>query len=169
MNLEITTDAKKVVATLDKLANNTANFSKPLHDISKLLLSEIQENFGRQGALYQGGGFVRAGGAFSNSGSATTRSQPWAPLKPSTVSQRVALGFPGTRPILVRTGRLKRGFRIQRILPDELTITNKVPYGVFHQLGTDRIPQRKVMGFSNKSLKAIEQILKNHIHGMLSR
>lgn len=43
-------------------------------------------------------------GSFANQGSARGA---WAPLRPRTVAERIRLGYPGRRPILVRSGQLR--------------------------------------------------------------
>ena len=71
------------------------------------------------------------------------RPKRWKPLAPITIAERLALGF-GPGPILVRTGRMKRGFRA-RIGPRSYRVFNRAPYFSYHQLGTDRIPARPML------------------------
>lgn len=35
---------------------------------------------------------------------------PWAPLAPATIAERIRLGYPGPRPILVRSGALRSSY-----------------------------------------------------------
>jgi phage gpG-like protein len=163
MNVEVEIDIRGLTKELQNLIKGMKDFKAPMKKSSEILLREQQENFDKQGVIYQGGGFVRAGGAFSNQGSATTRSRAWEPLKESTKQQRKALGYGGARPILVRTGKLKRGFRVTRLTAKELTIKNLEKHGIFHQNGTKKMPQRRIMGFSNKSTAAIRLEFLNHI------
>ncbi|MCA9980239.1 MAG: phage virion morphogenesis protein [Anaerolineales bacterium] len=43
-------------------------------------------------------------GSFANQGSARGA---WSPLRPRTVAERIRLGYPGQRPILIRSGQLR--------------------------------------------------------------
>jgi phage gpG-like protein len=158
------TKYNKLIKKLEKVQG--MNFDRPLRDTRKLLMKEIQENFDRQGALYQGQGFIRPGGAFVNAGRATTRRRAWSPLAPSTRAQRKRFGFRGARPILVQSGRLRRGFKAYNT-KSFMKILNHVPYGKYHQTGTSKMPQRKIMGFTPKNKKAIAQIFKNYVHDLI--
>jgi len=154
-----------ILVNLNKIVSAGVNLQKPLSQAAVILTQEIKENFDRQGAIYQGGGFSRSSGAFARGSGATTKSSAWKPLALSTRSQREELGFNGARPILVRTGRLKNGFKVKRITNDQLVIENNVPYAATHQNGTSKIPQRKIAGFTVKSKAAIGVLIFNHIFG----
>lgn len=72
----------------------------------------------------------------------------WAPLAPSTVAHKAAVGAP--QEILQYSGDLLRsltrsnakGSR-KRIRPDEMEIGTAIRYAAFHQKGTRRMPQRR--------------------------
>ena len=49
---------------------------------------------------------VRSGLAESFAGQGSARGA-WSPLRPRTVAERIRLGYPGQRPILVRSGELR--------------------------------------------------------------
>lgn len=166
VTIDVTTKGlDKILKTLGKLED--MDFKKPLKKSSKILLAEQQENFDKQGAIYQGGGFVRTGGAFSSGGRTTTRFGPWAPLSPSTRDDRSRQGYNPARPILQRTGKLRKGFRRTTLNTKELEIENKVEYGIYHQTGTKKMPQRRIIGFSRKSITAIKIIFTKHIAGII--
>lgn len=154
-------DLGRVLSKINKLAS--MDFSGPLQKSAALLKKEQQDNFAKQGAFYQGGGFVRVGGAFSNRSRATTRSSSWAPLASSTRKDRVRQGYPAARPILERTRKLRRGFKEGKASKSQVSITNNVSYAAHHQYGTDRIPQRRIMGFTRKSIEAIRLTFSKHI------
>jgi phage gpG-like protein len=72
----------------------------------------------------------------------------WKPLAASTVTEKAKKGL--APEILQATGRLKdsltRRFdpeHVERLSPDSLTFGSLVPYGIFHQTGTSRMPQRQ--------------------------
>lgn len=53
---------------------------------------------------------VRQGFAENFAGERSGTGRAWNPLAPSTVRERVRLGFPGEHPILVRTGQYRESF-----------------------------------------------------------
>lgn len=84
-----------VADDLDRLIAKITNPGpRQRKSISDAIRQRFQENFTRQGS---GAG-------------------PWAALRPVTVAQRIALGYPGQRPILVRSGRYRASF-VQRGAP----------------------------------------------------
>lgn len=79
----------------------------------------------------------------------------WAPLAPFTVAQRLALGFPGPHPILVRTGRYRRSYTqsgsgnaLLEFSPTaggwEMVVGSDDERAAELEFGTDRIPPRPV-------------------------
>jgi len=80
----------------------------------------------------------------------------WAPLAPRTVAERIRLGYPGERPILVRSGSYRRTFtepddpdhygeierRSGRTVIEEGT--RDIRAGTL-EFGSDRVPARPVM------------------------
>lgn len=72
----------------------------------------------------------------------------WAPLAASTVAEKQKRGL--NPKILQATERLKESLtrrfdseHVERLSPDALTFGSLVPYGIFHQTGTSRMPQRQ--------------------------
>lgn len=76
-----------------RLADRLRRLRRPLPELTEPLAEVVragfQQNFEQE---REGGG------------------RAWNPLAPSTVRERIRLGFPGKHPILVRTGRYKRSF-----------------------------------------------------------
>lgn len=73
---------------------------------------------------------------------------PWKPLAPSTLGEKLRLGYPADT--LIRTGDLrdsltKRPLSIERLRPHELEAGTAVSYAGFHQSGTKRMPARKLV------------------------
>jgi phage gpG-like protein len=60
-----------------------------------------------------------------------------------------------TRKILVDTGRLRRAVStsLKSVGYDKIVFRVDVPYGVYHNEGTSKLPQRKFMGDSKKLRK----------------
>ena len=83
-------------------------------------------------------------------------------LVPWRVPQRRILGTPAydypltrdlgrrTRATLVKSGRLRRAVQncIREVRFDHIRLVVEVPYAVYHNKGTDRLPQREFMGDS---------------------
>lgn len=83
--------------------------------------------------------------------------EKWAPLAPSTLARK----DPG-KGILVDSGRLRASLTqetapdsIRALLPQSLHWGSSVPYGVFHQKGTSRMPQRRVVKLPQPVKRAI--------------
>jgi len=95
---------------------------------------------------------------------------PWAPLALSTAKWR-AVRFPGN-PILVRTGDLEKSLTDPHD-PNavcvegrgELTLGSRLPYGLYHQTGTRRMPARPLIQFS----EAFRSAVMRHIQTYLAR
>jgi hypothetical protein len=80
----------------------------------------------------------------------------WPPLKPSTIRRKK-----GNSMVLIDTGTMYASTRYSIIGPGSVRVS--VPYGgrrmnpsvpAFHQEGTSRIPQRKIIDNSSQQLKA---------------
>lgn len=165
--INITVDSKQAMKQIDGLIKDL-DYSKPFKDARKYLDQEYEQNFSQQGAIYQGGGFVRAGGAFSNQGRATTRGRAWQPLAPKTVEQRIRLGFGGKRPILIRRGNLKRSYR-SKSGKDFVEGENTSDIAVYHNEGTSKMPQRKILDASEKFIRTLELLLINYTNKQIKR
>ena len=75
------------------------------------------------------------------------RGPGWPPLKPATIAEKKRLGYPLDP--LIRTGRYYReatNVRAAKITPGTLRHTIRVPYAVYHEYGTRRMPARPVLG-----------------------
>lgn len=123
-------------------------FQKPISDGIKILKREATENFERQGGIYDGKLFS---------------AKPWAKLANSTKKDRARQGYNPSRPILERTGKLKRGFKENRTSQTEGSLENFVSYAKYHQFGTKKMPRRQVIGSSKRSRTAIGLVIANFI------
>ena len=118
--IDVKIDTTKVVRSLNNMINSFSKSDKwrePLQKSEKLVMDESKRNFDTQGLTY---------------GSA------WRPLKESTRKQRESMGFPSARPILIRTGGLKRAYKGE-IKKDEGIIRNESDIAKYHQFGTRKI------------------------------
>lgn len=76
----------------------------------------------------------------------------WVPLSPGYAAWK-AKHAPG-RPLLVQSGKLRQsltergGEHIEEIRADSLRLGTEVPYAIYHQKGTRRMPARKLVELS---------------------
>jgi hypothetical protein len=105
-------------------------------------------------------------------GQGTIQGSPWARLARRTVQERVRLGFPGERPILIRSGYLKRSWteygapnHIEKFATTGTGWTLNVGTSDFrakwHEHGTPRMPARPVLeGMHRQAIGIIDAIQK---------
>ncbi|KWW97403.1 hypothetical protein LI90_4375 (plasmid) [Carbonactinospora thermoautotrophica] len=90
----------------------------------------------------------------------------WDPLSPRYAAWK-ARNYPGAT-ILVRTGALrdsltKRPFGIEVIEPSFMVVGSDVEYGVYHQQGTERMPRRRPVEFTEWERREWVRILQRFI------
>jgi phage gpG-like protein len=95
----------------------------------------------------------------------------WPPLKPATVREKQRLGY-GRRPMLVRTGELRRAMTQQRRFVAArsgdvllVQIPPEVAYGRFHQTGAPRanLPRRRVLLPTSRMRQIARRRLRDHV------
>lgn len=141
---------KQVSAFLSGLAKRVKDFRPVWDEIEVILRKSTQSVFASEGR----------GGQFK-----------WPPLKPSTILDRIRQGYSPT-PMLVRSGRMKRGITQQggehifnkRKL--EMDFGTSVPYLIFHQMsreinpGKGKLPRRAVVVIDKKDVSQIIQVIR---------
>lgn len=104
--------------------------------------------------------------AFTSEGG-TTRGGRWPRLS-ERYRRWKARNFPGRR-ILERTGRLKESIigstpdTVSERTATRLTYGTRVPYAVYHQKGTGRIPRRAFLDLTERQSAAIGAIVARYI------
>lgn len=95
---------------------------------------------------------------FRKGGGQTDRSlRGWQPRKRSS---RRNTG----RAILVDTGQLRRDIKKRVVNSHKIVVgTRNVPYGIYHNNGTDRLPQREFIGESQALERKIKKIIETEI------
>lgn len=108
--------------------------------MEKYLLSSIGRNFTQEG-----------------------RPIKWKALQPVTIKERIRRGF-GAGPILVRSGKLKRGFKVS-YGSKVLSIGNKVKYFTAHQYGVpqNNLPARVMVVLLAQDKAQITRITREHL------
>lgn len=104
-------------------------------------------------------------------GQGTIGGAKWARLAPATVKDRERRGYPGTRPILIRTGTYRRSWTDQ-FSPDHVQDLQVTPGGgwqlavgsadyraKWHEKGTTRMPARPVrIGMDRQAIGVVGAI-----------
>jgi len=138
----------KGIDTLTKRLNKElSDLSKPLKDVAVYMKEEVMENFEQEG-----------------------RPKGWAALADSTIEKKKkAKGVSGQ--ILEFHGKLKQSINL-RSDKSEASVFSGVFYGVYHQTGTRKMPQRAFMPYSDsdgippfdtKGIENIKDILLEHL------
>ena len=109
-------------------------------------------------------GFVRA--QFESEGG---RTGGWAPLSPKYAAYK--LSKVGSQPILVYTGRMrqslieKTGDNIREIGTDRMRWGTSTPYAIWHQRGTSKMSQRKIIDLTEDDRMALMKALQRFLVG----
>ena len=106
---------------------------------------------------------------FASEGSAG--GTPWPPRKSVGAARRFAQSGRGiASPLLVRTGALRDSLiglgaagNVEEIDARSLTLGTRVPYAIFHQLGTRRMPARPIIVLSDARTERWTEIVRSAI------
>ena len=90
-------------------------------------------------------------GSFRNGGFTDSGLVKWKPRKSLRDSRRA---------ILVKTGDLKNSIRVKNYFKNGVTISSDSEYGEYHNMGTNRLPQRKFIGNSSRLNTRLKNILR---------
>lgn len=87
---------------------------------------------------------------------------PWKPLRPATIAAKRSRGAP--LQILRDSGILVASiaFILSR---NQVRVGPSVEYAIWHQTGTRRMPQRRIMGFESGDADAITRFFVMHLRG----
>jgi phage gpG-like protein len=92
---------------------------------------------------------------------------PWAPLAPSTLRRRRA-----SPSILYATGALLRSLtepgaagHVAELEDQSLTLGTRLPYALYHQTGTRRLPARPIIVLSEARAERWTEIVRREIEG----
>lgn len=144
--MQTTVNSKNVINGLTRLIKNL-EFTKPLKDTKKLIDQQTQRNFDTQGY---------------------TLGRAWTPLAVSTREQRAREGYGPARPILVRSGGLRRSFNGD-IKSNTLIYKSNSKIFPYHQLGTRKMRQRKMLDVTEKLRMAIGKTFGNFIADIIRK
>lgn len=135
-----TPDLDQFILDLEQMGARGQNMQPALDEVGGYVLGQlIPEQFKKQGTPKR-----------------------WAPLSPRYAAWKRRRY--GNLPILVLTGRMRKGFKI-KTGPRSLSIVNTVkrrggkPYWVYHQYGTRHMPRRPVLQLRMKDRQELRRIV----------
>lgn len=130
---------ERAIARVRDARKRARRMETPLQRLRPIVKEEIDANFTQEGRNLRGPG------------------TPWKPLAPSTILTRVQLGF-GPRPILTRTGKLRRQL-VVRVVGDTLQVISRRPQAAAMHFGYPprRIPARPWMRFSKRATDRVRK------------
>lgn len=137
--------AREVLRLGDRAVDATPAFAKVVTDLAE----HERRQFETEGGLASGG---------------------WTPLAASTIAAKRAAGLDPR--ILRATGALYRSLTqplgggsdaIREVRPDEMRFGTSLRYARFHQLGTDRMPQRREIELRERDRADVVKTLQRYI------
>ena len=147
MQITYAVDDLEVKELLKRLEKKAGNMKPAMQDISVYMKHEVMGNFKAQG-----------------------RPRKWQPLSAKYAKFKAESNGAG-KPILEFNGKLKQSINT-RYSEDNAAAYTGVKYGVYHQTGTSKMPERPFMPnkstpnmppFDTKGIERIKQILELYI------
>jgi phage gpG-like protein len=86
--------------------------------------------------------------------------KPWAPLSPVTIARKKQ----NKDKILTHYGPLRKSVKVE-VLQEGLRLTTGAPYAKFHQEGTSRMPQRKILAITEQDKVRLGRFIRQHVAG----
>lgn len=140
------------VSGLDRVNERLSRLGASLHNFSGAL-----SILGRQLIMFYSETVMNSQG--------TALGSRWAPLAASTQAYK-SQHWPGTQP-LVRTGTMQKSF-FANSTADTLLVSNNNPYFAYHQLGTRKMPQRRMIGVNATVETMIKTVLTADIEAKIA-
>jgi len=131
--------------TLARVTEDVSDLTDAWEEMADSLLAAEQKQFSSEGSYASGG---------------------WSPLSPKYAAWK-ARHYPG-QPILVATGALsasltQRPFGVESIEPHSMAIGSDNEVGGYHQNGTDKMPQRRVVELTGPTRAEWVKIAQRHV------
>jgi len=150
--VEIRIDTKEIRQALQKAQRTLGNLSPIMANVAQLMRRTVEKNFDAEGRDEMG------------------RTKIWKPLAPSTQKQRAR--YKGEayaeHPILEYKGRLKQSINTAHG-KDFAQVYTGVRYGVYHQVGTRKMPARPFMVMPKSDLAEIRDYIAQRIEQEIVR
>ncbi|MGL5926336.1 phage virion morphogenesis protein [Chroococcidiopsis sp.] len=139
IKIEVTQD--KTAAMLKSFKSKVRDLSPPLEGFANYLKKETEQQFEQE---------------------KDPEGDRWANLAPSTLTQKRRLGYPDK--ILTRTGKMRKSVRVA-VSNRNLIFAIATPYATYHQEGTKKMPQRKILGLTSVRLNELGGLVRTYIKG----
>lgn len=148
IRFEVTVDGEKQLdRALSRFGDHLGDMRPFFQKASEMISSAVEEQFETEGS----------------------RTSGWAPLSPRYAAWKMAQV--GNQPILVFTGRMKKSLigegpdSIREADRDQLRWGTSVPYAIFHQRGTSRMPQRRIIDLTEQDRQDLMKALQRFMVG----
>ena len=136
--MQVTVNDKEVLSMLSRVSNRVKDMRPIMRDISVLLLESVQTNFKMEG-----------------------RPKKWSPLSSSTKASKIKRRG-SWQPILVDSGLLRKSNDTD-YGSNYAKVVNPTKYGIFHQLGTRKMPARPFMVLQDSDKANIIDLMRRYI------
>lgn len=137
MAVTVNVEARAALKAVRDRARKMEDLNKPLRKAGLYMERETKMNFARESGPDGAG---------------------WAPLAASTLAQKRGGG------ILKETGALSASIAMIGPSGDQVKVASQgVPYGIYHQTGTSKMPQRKFIGIGDRHIPKITKFFEQHI------
>lgn len=146
--MKLSLDARSfgiTVNTLKRVSKSIVNTKPFFTQVESKMLGNIEKNFTSEGAYLE---------------------EKWAKLSLESIKQRVRMGY-GSGPILNRTGKLKGSNYTKEKTAKRVVVSNKASYYKYHQEGTSKMVQRRIMKWTPRTIKEVEELLRDYINKII--
>jgi phage virion morphogenesis protein len=150
--VEIIVEDKEVRQALARLRRVTSDLRAPMSSIGEYLSKRVDDGFRKEQDPY---------------------GVPWAPLNPRTIKRKQKQRPPAINKVLQNSGLFRSSFSYSADKDSVEIGSNRVsksgaPIGLFHQLGTGRLPKRETLpndsqGLPDRDREEIIDILSGHL------
>lgn len=145
MAYKVKIDDSELKALLGKISKSVRNLEPPLTGWGRLLIEQTEKQF-------------------------DTETDPdgsrWAALSPVTLRRKARLGQ--SSKILTATGAMRASFRV-KVKAMQLDLISDSEYLKYHQRGTSKMPQRKVLGITPERKNDGAKLIRAYIKGKVKR
>ena len=137
---------KQIRRGLSRFGDQVKDLSEPFREIVKAFHEGMGKQFETQGAYGSGG---------------------WQALSPDYAARK-AVEYPSAG-ILVRSGLLSESltgrnpWAIENVEPLRLEVGTKIPYGLYHQKGTSRMPARRLIDLTEEQKREWMRIIQRYL------
>ncbi len=148
VNLELSVDGDvQLDRSLQRFGDNLSDLSPFFEVAADMVSGFVKQQFDSQGG----------------------RTQGWRALSPDYAAWKLAQV--GSQPILVFTGRMRRslitrtGESIRHISPLSMKWGTSVDYAIYHQRGTGKMPQRRIIDLTEDDRRSLMKLLQEFLAG----